>query len=366
MQIALTKKLADVVGIKGPFAREDENPLFSWTANWTKVWDNRRTEDMIVLVNNATRFTVAIYQVKRKDLKNLEGMMKTAISNTLLFMNVNPEIVKEYMRLAGEVELGQNRGRQTAAWVSKAGIECSFYVGREYNGIEKMFRDTVGVPINYQHVNITSYRDEGFVPYQAMINALTELTGMPAYRYRALELLVSLDLEVYKAVRRIIVPADLEFERLHKVLQSVFGWKNYHLYDFNIHDGDKNNPVTRIVPNKECLEYDEGAILMEGHTLSEFLPEYKHIVYTYDMGDNWEHEIQLVQVIEDYNKEAPSLVEAIGQTPPEDVGGVGGYVNFREIMLNPDNPEYKEMKEWARFWTPELSDWEKRPRVIHL
>lgn len=88
-------------------------------------------DPMIVLVNNATRFTVAIYQVKKKDLKNLEVMMKKAISNTLLFININPEIVEEYMRLAGDIKLAQNRGRQTAAWVSKAGLECSFYVGRE-------------------------------------------------------------------------------------------------------------------------------------------------------------------------------------------------------------------------------------------
>lgn len=118
--------------------------------------------------------------------------------------------------------------------------------------------------------------------------------------------------------------------------------------------------------HKEYLEYYENTVLMEGHSLSEFLSENQHMLYTYDMGDNWEHEIQLTQVIEDYDKESPCLVEAIGQTPPEDVGGVGGYVNFREIMLDQNNPEYKDMKEWARFWTPELSDWEKRPRVIHL
>ena len=365
MQIALTKKLADTIELKLPDIDETINPLFSWTANWTKVWDNRRTEDMIVLVNNATRFTVAIYQVKRKDLKNLEVMMKTTISNTLLFMNVNPAIVKEYMRLAGEVELVQNRGRKTAAWVSKAGLECSFYVGREYNGIEKMFCDTVGVPVNYQHVNISTNRDEGFVPYQAMINALSELTGMPAYKYRAFELLVSLDLEKYKAVRRIIVPANMEFARLHKVLQSAFGWKNCHLFDFTILDGNKHLPVARIVPFEDDREYDESAILMKGHTLAEFLPEHKHILYTYDMGDNWEHEIQLVHVIEEYDKESPYLLEASGQTPPEDVGGVGGYVNFCKIMLDPNNPEYKEMKEWARFWTIELSAWEKHSRVIH-
>ncbi len=365
MQIALTKKLADAVGVNYSFTKEDENPLFSWTANWTKVWDNHRTEDMIVLVNNATRFTVAIYQVKRKNLINVDVMMKKAISNTLLFMNINPEIVREYMRLAGEVEFAQNRNRKTAAWVTKAGLECSFYVGREYNGIAKMFSDTVGASANYRHVNYSGNTNDGFVPYRAMINALTELTGKQAYKYRVFELLVTLDLEVYKAVRRIIVPADLEFERLHKVLQSVFSWENYHLYDFTILGGDKHNPIARVVPNEDCLEYDADAILMEGHTLSEFLPEHNHMLYTYDMGDNWEHEIQLVQVIEDYDKESPYLLEASGPTPPEDVGGVGGYVNFREIMLDPNHPEYAEMKEWARFWTAELSDWQSRPRIIH-
>ena len=100
MQIALTKKLTDALGVKLPTTDETINPLFTWTANWTKVWDNRRAEDMLVLVNNATRFTVAIYQVKRKDLKNVEKMMQAAIVNTLLSMNLNTELVNEYGKLA--------------------------------------------------------------------------------------------------------------------------------------------------------------------------------------------------------------------------------------------------------------------------
>ncbi|HHV97535.1 MAG TPA: hypothetical protein GXX37_13915 [Clostridiaceae bacterium] len=103
MKISLTKKLADAMGMNCESVLEDENPLFCWTANWTKVWDNRRTEDMIVLVNYATRFIVAIYQVKRKDLKNVVEMMRSAIANTLLYMSLNPDLVKEYMRLVSEV-----------------------------------------------------------------------------------------------------------------------------------------------------------------------------------------------------------------------------------------------------------------------
>ncbi|MBS4007000.1 MAG: plasmid pRiA4b ORF-3 family protein [Clostridium sp.] len=366
MQIALTKKLADALEVKLPATDETINPLFTWTANWTTVWDNRRAEDMLVLVNNATRFTVAIYQVKRKDLKNVAKMMEAAISNTLLSMNLNPEMVSEYMRLAGGAVFVKNSSRQTASWVSKAGLECAFHVGREYNGIARMYCDTLGVSSNYGIVNCSGNANDGFYPYKAMVDALTELTGMEAYKCRAFELMVSLDLEVYKAERRIIVPADMKFAQFHKVLQYVFGWKNYHLYDFTIIDEKTKRAVIRMVPTEEDLEYDESAVLMAGHTLAEFFPEHKHMFYTYDMGDNWEHIIQLVRVIEEYDGELPYLLEASGQTPPEDVGGVGGFISFREIMLNPKHPEYAEMKEWATYWTPELREWERKPKVIHI
>ena len=363
MQIALTKKLADAMGADCVYSLEEENPLFCWTANWTRVWDNRRAEDMLVLVNNVTRFTVAIYQVKRKDLKNVGEMMRTAIANTLLYMHLNPDLVEEYMHLAGEIRFTRNRNRQAAAWVTKAGHECAFHVGREYNGIAKMFSDTVGALANDSYVSFSS-GNRDTTPYKAMVKALSELTGMQAYKYRAFELLVTLDLEVYKAVRRIIVPANLEFARLHKLLQIVFNWKDYHLYDFTVFDGEE--PIVRYVPYEADLAYDTKAVLMKGHTLSEVFPKYKHMIYTYDMGDDWEHQIQLVRIIEDHDEESPYLLEASGQTPPEDVGGVGGFINFREILMDPSHPEFEEMRAWAKYWNPELSDWQKQPRVIHV
>jgi hypothetical protein len=320
---------------------------------------------MLVLVNNATRFAVALYQVKRKDLKNVAEMMRASISNTLLAMSLNPELVEEYMRLAGNVEFARNHNRQAAAWVTKAGLECALHVGREYNDIAKMFSDTIGASTNHYYVS-DSLHNVDFRPDQAMIKALAELTGKRPYKYRAFELLVTLDLEIYQAMRRIIVPADLKFARLHKVLQSAYGWKNCHLYDFTFFGNDKHKPVARMVPFEDDLGFDEDAILMAGHTLSEFLPEHQHMRYTYDLGDNWEHEIQLVRMIEDYDRESPYLLEAKGQTPPEDVGGVGGFIDFREIMLNPGRPEYKAMREWAKYWNVELYDWQSRPRVIRV
>ena len=366
MKIALTKKLADALKLKLPPTDETLNPLFTWTANWTNVWSNRRTEDLLVLVNNATLFTVAIYQVKRKNLKNVPEMMKNAIEHTLLSMNLNPELVREYMLLAGDLEFVKNSNRTAASHVSKAGLECAIRIGHQYHGTEKMFSDTVGATTNYRLVNYSKNFNEAFEPHKAMADALTKLTGMKAFKSRAFELLVTLDLEVYQAERRIIVPAGIKFTHFHRVLQEVFDWEDYHLFDFTLMNEATQETVVRIVPYEENLEFDERAVLMEEHTLDEIFPNHKQMIYTYDYGDNWEHHIQLVRVIEEYDGELPYLLEAKGRTPPEDIGGVGGFINFREIMLNPKHPEHAEMKEWVRFWSPELWDWERKPQAIHL
>lgn len=366
MQIALTKKLADALELKLPAADETVGSLFTWTANWTKVWDNRRTEDMLVLVNNATRFTAAIYQVKRKNLKNAAEKMRTAIYNTLLSMNLNPELVNEYMRLSGDVCFVRNNNRQTASWVTKAGSDCAYYIAHNYNGIEKMYSDTPGVSVNHRFVNCSGDFKDAFHPYKAMADALTELTGMQTYKCRAFELKVTLDLEAYTAERRIIVPANMDFTRFHNVLQRVFSWSDRHLFDFDVVDEKTGETICRMVQSEEDIEYDESAVLMEGHTLAEFFPEHKQMRYTYDFGDNWEHVIRLIRVIEEYDGELPYLLEASGQTPPEDIGGAGGFIQFREVMLDPEHPAYEEMKKWSGYWSPELREWQRRPGVIPL
>jgi hypothetical protein len=369
MQIALTKILAEAMEIKPASSHGDIPPLFTWTANWVKVWDNSRTGDMLVLVNNATRFVVAVYQVKRKDLKNVSEMMTAAIRNTLLAMNVNPEIVEAYMKLAGEVEFVANHTRQATAWVNRAGMECASNVSWRYYGASNIFNDTVGAKINYIPVSSSSKtgsKTDTFEPEKAMFTALAELTGKPIYKYRAFEILVTLDLYIYKATRRLIVPADIRFAQLHGVLQTAFHWEGCHLHDFEVFAGKSRRPDIVVVMDEEARSYHDNAVLEDEHVLSDFFPQFKRIVYTYDMGDSWEHQIKLVRVIEEHNEKSPYLLEAIGQTPPEDVGGVGGFINFREIMMNPDHEEYEEMKEWSGYWKPELGEWETRPRPLFL
>lgn len=36
--------------------------------------------------------------------------------------------------------------------------------------------------------------------------------------------------------RRLLVPENITFSKLHKIIQASFGWLGYHLYDFNFGD----------------------------------------------------------------------------------------------------------------------------------
>jgi hypothetical protein len=37
-----------------------------------------------------------------------------------------------------------------------------------------------------------------------------------------------------------------------------------------------------------------------------------------------------------------------GNAPPEDVGGVTGYINYLEIVRNPKHEEYQDTLRWAK------------------
>lgn len=365
MQIALTKKLATAMSIKPSQAEKTVIPLFTWTANWINTFD-RRKEDMIVMINNATRFTVIIYGIKRNNFKGIEIKMTTAIRNTLLAMNINPEIVDEYLSKSSEVEFVPNQDRKITAWLNHQGLQACFVVGRIVNdsmGALK-FDDTWGHIVSNRIVNYSDGHDNSFVPAEAMVKALAELTGKPAYKYRAFELLATLDLDIYKVTRRMIVPADINFTNLHKLMQKVFDWKDDHLHDFVVLDSQDGKPIAQLVMNEEDLDYDKDAVLESSRKLSEYFPKYKHIIYTYDMSDNWEHSIEFIREIDEHNEESPFLLSAKGKTPPEDVGGVPGFLEFREIMLDESHPEYASLKEWSDYWSPELWEYDSIPRVI--
>ena len=48
--------------------------------------------------------------------------------------------------------------------------------------------------------------------------------------------MAKLNLDRHTARRLVITPVDITFKQLHFILQAIFGWKSYHMYDFNLLD----------------------------------------------------------------------------------------------------------------------------------
>lgn len=84
-------------------------------------------------------------------------------------------------------------------------------------------------------------------------------------------------------------------------------------------------------------------------TLARVAPEAgDRLLYTYDYGDNWEHELVVEQILPpDPKLSNPFCLDGARAGPPEDCGGPWGYDNFLEAISDPGHPEHAEMLEWA-------------------
>ncbi|OOM79894.1 plasmid pRiA4b ORF-3 family protein [Clostridium sp. BL-8] len=165
--------------------------------------------------------------------------------------------------------------------------------------------------------------------------------------------------------RRVIVPAEITFKRLHDIIQLSMGWSNCHLYDFNLVEeklritGDEESIAeyemySKIKLTKKNDPYGFIANLLEVKPklsskvkIDKYLNQDFNIAYIYDLGEYWKHEIALEEKIEDYEYECPMCLEGEGACPPEDIGGICGYTEFLEIINNEKHPEYEETKEWV-------------------
>ena len=89
--------------------------------------------------------------------------------------------------------------------------------------------------------------------------------------------------------RRLLVPADLTLAQLHDVLQIAMGWQNGHMHEFRIGQRyfGKPDPEYRSM-GMDPVENERTVRLPD--VLRKTGPK---LIYTYDLGDSWEHAIVL-------------------------------------------------------------------------
>jgi Plasmid pRiA4b ORF-3-like protein len=137
--------------------------------------------------------------------------------------------------------------------------------------------------------------------------------------------------------RRLQLRADTRLDHLHEMIVAAFGWEDYHMHsfasgsdEFGVHD-------------------PELGLVDERHVgLGELIAGVgDRLRYTYDFGDNWQHEIVVEELLDaDPGIHYPILLAAKGACPPEDCGGPWGYAELKEILADPSHEQHHEMLEW--------------------
>jgi Plasmid pRiA4b ORF-3-like protein len=119
--------------------------------------------------------------------------------------------------------------------------------------------------------------------------------------------------------REISVPDGYSLLQLHRAIQLIFGWLDYHLFEFAV------GPRRFEAAHSEATGESAAAV-----TLRELgLAAQSALTYVYDMGDYWEHDIRVVDITSMSDDEEPDelayLTDGARAAPPEDVGGPPGY-----------------------------------------
>lgn len=142
--------------------------------------------------------------------------------------------------------------------------------------------------------------------------------------------------------RRIQIPAEYSFELLHDTIQILFGWQDYHNYDFVI--AKKHMKVLDTSSLDQCYD-DTNIVITCESNLKLYLEEGLCFTYTYDYDDDWIHAIIIEKEIE-MMKNYPLLLEWKGDNLAEDCGDQDRYIRMKDTLKDLSHPDYDNIKEW--------------------
>jgi hypothetical protein len=109
--------------------------------------------------------------------------------------------------------------------------------------------------------------------------------------------------------RRFLVRSDSTIADLHYILQLVMGWTDTHLHTFVIH-------------GKDYGIYHSGGMVFADDPTTVYLRDFQfrlheRFLYTYDFGDNWEHEVRLEKALPVVQNRSIRPVSAVPAPVPQ-------------------------------------------------
>lgn len=171
-----------------------------------------------------------------------------------------------------------------------------------------------------------------------MSEKIIKFPGQPSDEHTGLVFKVTLRHAKPPIWRRILVPSGITLNQLHNIIQEAMGWYDCHLHSFRV--GSKEYGIPD--PDFPDGMIDDTKVRVD----SVFREEGQKVVYTYDFGDDWEHDI-LFEARRDNPQQEAVLLTGKRACPPEDCGGIWGYENILKVLRKKKlSREDRELLEW--------------------
>ena len=151
--------------------------------------------------------------------------------------------------------------------------------------------------------------------------------------------------------RKVIVPSNISLRLFGDLILELMGWMGAHLNQFRKGDSyyapayqreGELTPLFGRFRNYNQEDFALGEILCEkGDTM----------VWEYDFGDSWIHEI-ILESCQSYKKEeipVIALLDGENACPPEDCNGIWGYRKMLKALEKPRSKAAREYKEWLGY-----------------
>jgi hypothetical protein len=117
--------------------------------------------------------------------------------------------------------------------------------------------------------------------------------------------------------RRLELPSELTLDRVHEVMQIAFAWDDYHLHQFETTCGAFGRP------DDDGWGFEEVGDEFSVALVQVAAEEKAKIVYVYDFGDDWRHDIVVEKITPALPGVAyPRCTGGRGWAPEEDSGGI--------------------------------------------
>ena len=354
MRILAPRKVLDALNIKavteaGVSEPEVEDPdrvkLFTWKAE--VIVANKKK--YLVAENIATGYSVAISISSNKTVSEIESNIFSAFRTCLFKERINPFNIQGFNSEIRHIKWVESDNEDNMDEdTRKVGLikdHAEFHIPKE-TVQHKLTR------IINRHAFkgvIPAEDDHRSRPHCGMAELLSKTYGYPPYMKGAYNVTVKVPIPGYKLSRSLLIPRETTFRELHSILQTAFGWSNSHLHNFTIMN---NRRPALIIEPKADDNFGFFSMAQTDHEaydkpLVSVIGESAKLLYTYDFGDNWEHVFRFNKYNPDYNLPYATCTKGQGVTPPEDVGGPYGFLEFNAIIDDPENPEYEEMMDWG-------------------